>query len=107
VWKLYSFARKKGNLAVATTNLRNLTDAVKLLGTFTRELQDSSVAIGVNVNVGRAVWADSTDAALRWASGRHFLRLTGFEPQAIEDLKLLAAGPCPQCGRVSGCQHDL
>jgi hypothetical protein len=103
-WKLVNQALKKGNLGVATTNLRNLTEAIKALSAHTGELATPG-GVAVQVNIGtrdRARWADSSDEALDWGFGRAIARL---EQREIERLKLLAAAPCPQCGRF-GCKHD-
>ncbi len=103
-WKLVNQALKKGNLGVATTNLRNLTEAIKALSAHTGELAAPG-GVAVQVNIGtrdRARWADSSDEALDWGFGRAIARL---EQREIERLKLLAAAPCPQCGRF-GCKHD-
>jgi hypothetical protein len=106
MWKLYSVARKKGNLAVATQNLRNLNEAIKSLGTFTGELATpAGVAIGINVN-SRAVWEDCDPAVMRWALARHIQAMVSFEPQALAELQLLSSLPCPVCNRWK-CQHDL
>lgn len=108
-WKLVNQALKKGNLGVATTNLRNLTEAIKSLSAHTGELATpGGVAVQVNVGVGvrdKARWGDSSDAVLDWALARHIGHQITFEPQAIERLQLLNAAPCPQCERF-GCKHD-
>jgi hypothetical protein len=43
---------------------------------------------------------------LRWALARHVASMVTFAPQAIDELRLLAATPCPECNRF-GCSHDL
>lgn len=106
MWKLYSVARKKGHLPVATQNLRNLNEAIKNLGTLTGELATpAGVAIGINVN-SRGVWEDCDPAVMRWALARHIQAMVSFEPEALAELQLLSSLPCPACNRWK-CQHDL
>ncbi len=104
-WRLIEKALKKGNLGIATSNLRNMTEAIKSLGAMTGELQKDSHNISVNIN-SRAAWEGSSQSVLRWALARHVNATFSFDPQAIENLRLLAEGPCPDCQRY-GCAHDL
>jgi hypothetical protein len=100
-------AEQSGHLQSAVGALKTINAHLELLGKLTGELQrDSSVAIGVNVKVGRAVWEDSSLAVMDWAFARRLDRMTSFEPEAINKLRMLAAAPCPSCQHWK-CQHDL
>jgi hypothetical protein len=44
-WKLIDKALKKGNLGVATTNLRNMTEAIKALAALTGELEPATTQV--------------------------------------------------------------
>jgi len=98
-------AEQSGHLQSAVAALKTINGHLELLGKLTGELQrDAGVAIGVNVNI-RAAWQDSSIDVLNWALGRHIAQMVSFQPEALDKLRLLSAGPCPECKRF-GCAHD-
>lgn len=104
--RIVAKAEKTGQLSVALAGLRTLTAALEVLGKVTGELQSGTqIAVGLNVNVAREKWNGTDLSVLRWALARHVAQMVTFQPAAIEELRQLAAAPCPECGRV-GCQHD-
>jgi hypothetical protein len=104
---LIAKAEKSGHYQVAMNGLKAIGSNLELLARLTGELQSGTqIAVGVNVNVERERWGGSDLNVLRWALARHVASMITFAPEAIDELRLLAAAPCPQCNRV-GCPHDL
>jgi hypothetical protein len=98
-------AEQSGHLQSAVGALKTINGHLELLAKLTGELQQPG---GVSVNVVniRAAWENTSIDVLRWALGRHINQMSKFDPQALDELRLLSAGPCPECHRVNGCQHD-
>jgi hypothetical protein len=104
--RIVSKAERSGHLQVASGGLKSLASTLELLGKLTGEIRpDTQIAIGVNVSTERGKLIGSTTEALRWGIARHVDMLTGFSPEGIENLRLLAGANCPECRRF-GCQHD-
>jgi hypothetical protein len=99
-------AEQSGHYQVAMNGLKAIGSNLELLAKLTGELQSGTqIAVGVNVNVERERWGASDLNVLRWALARHVAGMVTFAPEAIEELRQLAAAPCPQCNRL-GCSHD-
>jgi len=103
--RVAKLAETSGHLQAAVGALKTINTHLELLAKLTGELQQPG-GVSVNVLNIRAAWENTSIDVLRWALGRHINQMSKFDPQALDELKLLSAGPCPECHRVNGCQHD-
>jgi transposase-like protein len=100
--RVAKMAETSGHLQSAVAALKTIGGHLELLAKLSGELQQPGT---VNVNI-RAAWEGIDPAVMLWALARHIEQMLSTDPHALDNLKQLAAGPCPLCKRY-GCAHDL